>query len=60
LAADSQPLAKPNRRTWIAGTAAGVVGGALAGGGAVAWLRRPSSDVRPLRVEIEPPQGGRL
>jgi Tol biopolymer transport system component len=60
LAAGSQPMAKPNRRAWIAGTAAGVVGGALAGGGAVARLRRESSDVSPLRVEIEPPQGGRF
>ncbi len=56
LVAHSQPVAKPNRREWIVGTAAG----ALAGGGAVAWLRPSSSDVSPLRVEIEPPQGGRF
>jgi eukaryotic-like serine/threonine-protein kinase len=60
LAAESQPVAKSNRRSWIAGTAAGVVGGALAGGGAVAWLRRVSSDVSPLQLEIDPPQGGQF
>jgi len=60
LVADSQPVAKPNRRAWIVGAAAGALGSALAGGGAVAWLRRVSNDVSPLRVEIDPPQGGQF
>jgi hypothetical protein len=58
LAQSSQPTAKPSRRTWIAGATVGI-GSALAGGGAVAWLRRQPEDVS-LRVEIDPPRGGRF
>jgi eukaryotic-like serine/threonine-protein kinase len=60
LVMQSQPVAKPSRRSWIIGTATGMVGSAIAGGGAVAWLRRTSSDVSPLQLEIDPPPGGQF
>jgi eukaryotic-like serine/threonine-protein kinase len=60
LIADGEPVAKPNRRAWIAGTAAGMVGAAFAGGGAVAWLRRQEPGNLSLRMEINPPRGARF
>ena len=57
LVAKTEPAAKPSRRTWITGAAG--LGGALAGGGAAAWLRRQPHDMS-LRVEIDPPRSGRF
>ena len=59
LAADSRPVSKSTRRAWVMGTTAGVAG-AVAGGGAVAWLRQVSNDVSPLQLEINPPRGGQF
>jgi serine/threonine protein kinase len=59
LTSEVEPAAKASRRKWIAGTAAGVF---VAGAGAVGWLRRPSvgGDPSLMRVQIEPPPGGRI
>ena len=52
-------VAKANRRTWITVAAATLLFGALAGW-ALSHLRQPSADERVLRVQIDPPPGGRF
>jgi serine/threonine protein kinase len=52
-------VAKANRRTWITVAAATLLFGALAGW-ALSHLRPPSADERVLRVQIDPPPGGRF
>src|SRR5262249_41418703 len=48
------------RRRWIAVSAALVLLGALAGGSAVSYFNQAPRDDRVLRLQIDPPPGGRL
>jgi serine/threonine protein kinase len=52
-------VAKANRRTWISVAAATLLFGALTGW-ALSHLRQPSADERVLRVQVDPPPGGRF
>ena len=53
------PAASQNRRWWLLGTVAALVLGALGGSWAVSHFS-PSADERVLRLQIDPPPGGRF
>src|SRR5262249_50677968 len=56
-----QPIiAKPNRRVWIAAAIATLILGALGGGWAVSHFSQATADDRVLRLQVDPPPGGRL
>jgi Tol biopolymer transport system component/predicted Ser/Thr protein kinase len=58
-ALERPPAGKANRRAWIAAAATLLVLGAI-GGWAVAHFKQPATDERVLRVQIDPPPGGRF
>jgi Tol biopolymer transport system component/predicted Ser/Thr protein kinase len=56
-----QPITtKPNRRVWIAAATATLILAALGGAWAVSHFGRASADDRVLRLQVDPPPGGRL
>jgi Tol biopolymer transport system component len=59
FAAEQPVPAKANRRTWIVAAAAALILPAV-GGWAVSHVRNANADERVLRLQIDPPPGGRF